>query len=285
MLNELYLMFTNPIVLHVVLIALTVGVLISLCSSLLGVSLVLKRYSMIGDGLSHVGYGALALASSLKLAGDLKLEISIPIVVAAAFVLLKIGSNSRINSDAAIAVFSTASIAIGTIIFSLSGGTAGDACNSLFGSASLITVTTKDMWLSIVLCAAVIAAFVLLYHKIFAVTFDEEYMSATGVNAQKYNMLLALPTAVTVVLGMQMMGAILISGLIIFPPLSAMRICKTFKGVMIASAVISVVCFVAGFFAACILQLQTGPAVIVANLAAYLLIGSAASVNKAVKRA
>ncbi len=189
MLNELYLMFTNPIVLHVVLIALTVGVLISLCSSLLGVSLVLKRYSMIGDGLSHVGYGALALASSLKLAGDLKLEISIPIVVAAAFVLLKIGSNSRINSDAAIAMFSTASIAIGTIIFSLSGGTAGDACNSLFGSASLITVTTKDMWLSIVLCAAVIAVFVLLYHKIFAVTFDEEYMSATGVNAQKYNML------------------------------------------------------------------------------------------------
>lgn len=285
MLNELYLMFTNPIVLHVVLIALTVGVLISLCSSLLGVSLVLKRYSMIGDGLSHVGYGALALASSLKLAGDLKLEISIPIVVAAAFVLLKIGSNSRINSDAAIAMFSTASIAIGTIIFSLSGGTAGDACNSLFGSASLITVTTKDMWLSIVLCAAVIAVFVLLYHKIFAVTFDEEYMSATGVNAQKYNMLLALLTAVTVVLGMQMMGAILISGLIIFPPLSAMRICKTFKGVMIASAVISVVCFVVGFFAACILQLQTGPAVIVANLAAYLLIGSAASVNKAVKRA
>ncbi len=272
--TELFIMFTNPVVLKIVVIALTVGVLISLCASLLGVSLVLKRYSMIGDGLSHVGYGALAIASALKLGGEYRLEVSLPIVVAAAFLLLKLGSSTKINSDAAIAMFSTVSIAIGTILFSLSGGTAGDACNSLFGSASLITVTTKDMWLSIILCAVVIAVFVLLYHRLFAVTFDEKFMTAVGVNSGAYNLLLALLTAVTIVLGMQMMGAIMISGLIIFPPLSAMRVCNTFKSVIVVSGIISVICFVVGFITACVLQLQTGPVVIVANFVAYILIGA-----------
>ena len=279
MLNSFFELLQNPDILKIVVMAVVVGLLVSLCAALLGVSLVLKRCSMIGDGLSHVGYGALAIATALKLSGDYTLEISIPLVIAAAFLLLRISNKSGINRDAAIAMVSTGAMAIGTIIFNVSGGTAGDACNSLFGSASLITITLKDMVLSIVLSLIVITAFILLYNKIFAVTFDENFAKATGIRADSYNMLLALLTAVTIVLGMQLMGAVLISGLIIFPALSAMRICKTFRGVQIAAAVISVICFLVGFLAACIFNLQTGPAVIVVNLIAFFLLSAAARLN------
>lgn len=272
MISSFLSLLQNHDIFEIVIMAVVVGLLVSLCAALLGVTLVLKQCSMIGDGLSHVGYGALAIATALKLSGDYTLEISIPLVIAAAFLLLRISNKSGINSDAAIAMVSTGAMAIGTIIFNVSGGTAGDACNSLFGSASLVTITEKDMVLSIVLSAVVITAFILLYNKIFAVTFDENFAKAIGIRADSYNMLIALLTAVTIVLGMQLMGAVLISGLIIFPALSAMRICNTFRGVQIAAAVISVVCFIVGFFSACIFNLQTGPAVIVVNLLAFLVL-------------
>ncbi len=270
--TNLTALLSNPDILKIVLTALIVGVLVSLCAALLGVCLVLKRCSMIGDGLSHVGYGALAVASALGLGSRFSMEISIPIVLAAAFLLLKISRNSKISRDAAIACVSTGSMALGTIIFNLTGGTAGDACASLFGSASLITITQKDMLFSIALSLLVLGLFATLFNKIFAVTFDEDFSSATGIKVNLYNIIIALLTAVTIVVGMRLMGAILISGLVIFPPLSAMRISKSFKGVVICSAVVSVVCFVPALFTACAYNLQTGPAVICANMIVYIIL-------------
>lgn len=260
----------NREIVKIIITALAVGVLVSICASLLGVSLVLKKYSMIGDGLSHVGYGALAVSAALGISGSHTLEVSVPIVVAAAFFLLKLSEKSKINSDAAVAAVSTSSIAIGTVIFSLKGGTAADACSSLFGSASLITITEKDLIISVVLSIVTIVLFVFFYNRIFAVTFDEDFAKATGIKANLYNMLIAVLTAVTIVLGMSLMGAILISGLIIFPTLSSMRLCGSFKRVVVFSAVISVFCFIFGFLGALLFNLQIGPAVIIANLIFYL---------------
>ena len=262
----------EPKILSIIIVGLIVGIMVSLCSSLLGVSLVLKRFSMIGDGLSHVGYGALSVAAALKLSGEYSLEISIPIVLIAAFFILKINESGRVNSDAAVALVSTSAMAIGTIIFSLSGGTAADACNSLFGSASLITLTEKDLILSIVISLVTVSLFVVFYNRIFAITFDEDFSKATGIKADLYNLLIALLTAVTIVIGMRLMGAVLISGLIIFPPLSAMKICKSFKSVVVTSAIISVICFCVGFMAACVLNLQTGPVVICTNLLMFIIL-------------
>ncbi len=270
--NNLLMLLENPDILKIILTALTVGIMVSLCASLLGVCLVLKRCSMIGDGLSHVGYAALAVASALGLGGRYSMELSIPLVLIAAFLLLRISGDSKIGGDAAIACFSTGSMAVGTLIFNLTGGTAGDACTSLFGSASLITITTKDMVFSVALSLVVLLIFSLMFNKIFAVTFDESFSYATGIKVSFYRLLLALLTAVTIVVGMRLMGAILISGLVIFPPLSAMRIAKSFRGTVIASAIISVVCFVPALVFACAYSLQTGPAVICMNILVYALL-------------
>ena len=263
-------MFQNPFIAKVIVKALVVGILVALCASLLGVSLVLKRLSMIGDGLSHVGFGALALATLLD-AGDYSLEISLPIVILAAFVMLKLGENTKLKGDAAIALFSTGAVAVGSLLFNYSGNRSTDICNSLFGSATIITINNKDLILSIVLSVTVIAFFFLFYHRIFAVTFDESFSKATGIRAELYKFLIAILTAVTIVLGMKMLGAIMISAIIIFPALSSMRVCRSFRSVVICSAVLSVACFVVGFFTACRLSYQTGATVASVNLIAFLL--------------
>lgn len=270
-------MFQNPFIARIIVKALIVGVLVSLCASLLGVSLVLKRLSMIGDGLSHVGFGALAIATVLDL-GDYSMEVSIPIVIAAAFFLLKLGESTRLKGDAAIALFSTGAIAVGSLIYNYSGSRNTDICNSLFGSASIITLGDKDLILSVVLSVIVLAFFVVFYNKIFAITFDEGFSKATGIRAELMKLLIAVLTAVTIVLGMKMMGAIMISALIIFPALSSMRVCRSFRSVVICSAVVSVVCFVIGFLAACRLSYQTGATVATVNLIAFLLMALAGAV-------
>ena len=210
--------------------ALVVGVLVSLCASLLGVSLVLKRYSMIGDGLSHVGFGALAIATALNLA---PLAVAVPVVVVAAFLLLRLSQNGKLKGDAAIALLSSSALAIGVMTVSMTSGMNTDVNNYMFGS--ILSLSSADLRLSLILSAAVLALFVLCYPRIFAVTFDETFSRATGVHTQAYNMLLAVLTAVTIVLGMRMMGALLISSLIIFPALTAMRVFGTFRSVTICS--------------------------------------------------
>ena len=222
--------------------ALLVGMLVALCSALLGVSLVLKRYSMIGDGLSHVGFGALSIAMAMRLA---PLAVAAPVVVLAAFLLLRISENSRIKGDAAIALIASSSLAIGVIVTSLTSGMNTDVYGYLFGS--ILAMGVGDVAASVVLSAAVLLLFILFYNKIFAITFDEAFAQATGVNARGYTLLIALLTAVTIVVGMRIMGAMLISSLIIFPALTSMRVCRSFKGVVISSALVSVVCFFVGW--------------------------------------
>ncbi len=263
-------LFSSSFMIELVLRALTVGFLVSLCSSLLGVSLVLKRFSMIGDGLSHVGFGAVALAAALNMSG-MKLIFSIPIVILTAVFLLRLGNKGKVKGDSALAIVSTGAVALGSLLFNMSGQRSTDICNSLFGSASLFTIGNADLILSIVLSFAIIILFVFFYTKIFAVTFDESFSKATGIKTNTYNMLLAIFTAVTVVLGMNMMGSLMISALIVFPSMTAMRLCKTFKGVLIASVSVSLVCFIIGFFAACILGWQTGACVVTVNLIAFIL--------------
>jgi zinc transport system permease protein len=244
--------------------AFFVGILVSLCSSLLGVSLVLKRYSMIGDALSHVGFGALAIATALHSA---PLAVSIPIVVIAAFFLLRISENSKIKGDAAIALISTASLAIGVVVISLTTGMNTDVCNYMFGS--ILAMSKGDVALSVVLSIAVLALYFVFYNKIFAVTFDENFARATGTKAGFYNMLIAFLTAITVVLGMRLMGALLISCLVIFPALTSMRLCKRFLSVTICSGVVSVVCFFAGIVGSYLYAIPTGATVVLMNIAAF----------------
>jgi zinc transport system permease protein len=246
--------------------AVTVGLLVSLCAALLGVSLVLKRYSMIGDGLSHVGFGTLAIATALNAA---PLAFSIPVVVAAAFLLLRISENSRIKGDAAIALISTGALAVGVLVISVTTGMNTDVCNYMFGS--ILAMSKNDVRLSIILSAAVLILFVLFYHKIFAVTFDETFARATGTKAGIYNMLIAFLTAVTIVLGMRMMGAMLISSLIIFPALTAMRVCKTFRSVTLCSALVSVICFFIGVVISYLHATPTGASVVLINILAFFL--------------
>ena len=254
--------------------ALIAGVLVSLCAALLGVSLVLKRYSMIGDGLSHVSFGALAIAVALEFT---PLYFSIPVVILAAFFLLRMANHPRWNSDAAIAVMSASALAIGIIVISRTTGMTTDVDNYMFGS--VLAMTKDDVALSVVLCAAVLVLFVLFYHKLFAVTFDENFSRATGLNVDWYNTLLAILTALTIVLGMRMMGAMLISSLVIFPALTAMRLFKSFRGVVICSAVTSVSCFCAGLTTSFVLSTPVGASVVVANLALFLLSCVAAAVR------
>ena len=246
--------------------ALIAGVLVSLCAALLGVSLVLKRYSMIGDGLSHVSFGALAIAVAL---GVTPLWFSIPVVILAAFLLLRVADNPRWNSDAAIAVMSASSLAVGILVISLTTGMTTDVDNYMFGS--VLAMTKTDVALAVVLCAAVLVLFILFYHKLFAITFDENFSRATGLKVSRYNTLLAILTALTIVLGMRMMGAMLISSLVIFPALTAMRLFRSFRGVVVCAAVTSVLCFCAGLTISFAFSTPVGATVVAANLTLFLL--------------
>lgn len=246
--------------------ALVVGTLISLCAALLGVSLVLKRYAMIGDGLSHVGFGTLAIATALNVA---PLKLTIPVVIIAAFFLLRMSESSKIKGDAAIALISSGSLAIGVMTVSLTTGMNTDVCNYLFGS--ILSLSASDAKLSIVLSIVVLAVFIVFYTRIFAITFDENFAAATGIHTKRYNMVIALLTAVTIVLGMRMMGALLISSLIIFPSLSAMRVCKRFLSVVICSAVISLVCFMIGMIISYEWSTPSGASVVSVNIVIFLI--------------
>ena len=268
---DLIQMFSYPFMQR----ALIAGVLVSLCAALLGVSLVLKRYSMIGDGLSHVSFGALAIAVAL---GVTPLYFSIPVVIAAAFLLLRVADNPHWNSDAAIAAMSASSLAIGILVISRTTGMTTDVDNYMFGS--VLAMTREDVALSAVLCIAVLVLFILFYHKLFAVTFDENFSRATGMKVERYNTLLAVLTALSIVLGMRMMGAMLISSLIIFPALTAMRLFKSFRGVVVCSAVTSVACFCAGLTASFVLSTPVGASVVAANLGLFLLSCLAAALRR-----
>lgn len=246
--------------------AFLVGSLVALCSALLGVSLVLKRYSMIGDGLSHVGFGAMAIAAAMNVA---PLTVTIPVVIVAAILLLRISGNAKIKGDAAIALISTTSLAVGVMVISLTTGMNTDVYNYMFGS--ILAMSAEDVKLSLVLSVFVLILFIVFYHKIFAITFDETFARATGVKAGVYNTLIAVLTAVTIVLGMRMMGALLISSLIIFPALTSMRVCRTFKSVIINAAVISVVCLFAGVTLSYVAATPAGASVVLANLVMMVL--------------
>lgn len=242
------------------------GVLVSLCASLLGVSLVLKRYSMIGDGLSHVSFGSLSVALAL---GWSPLKVSIPVVILAAFFLLRITENGKLKSDAAIAMISASALALGIVATSLTTGMTTDVSSYMFGS--ILAMSPSDVVLSAALSLVVLGLFLLCYNKVFAVTFDESFAKATGVNVSLYNVLIAVLTAVTIVLGMRMMGAMLISSLIIFPALTSMRIFKSFRGVVWSSGILSAVCFLLGMTASYKYSTPAGATVVLVNLAAFLL--------------
>jgi ABC-type Mn2+/Zn2+ transport systems, permease components len=246
--------------------ALIVGTLVALCAALLGVSLVLKRFSMIGDGLSHVGFGALSVSLAL---GFAPLQVSLPVVTLTAFLLLRISERSTIKGDAAIALISSSAIAIGVIVVSLTTGMNVDVYNYMFGS--ILAMSESDVVLSIGVSAVVLALFLLFYNKIFAVTFDESFAKATGIKAGRYNMLIALLTALTIVVGMRMMGAMLISSLIIFPALTSMRIFKSFRSVVISSAILSVACFFIGIFISFVWSVPVGSGIVAVNLCAFCI--------------
>lgn len=245
--------------------ALTVGILTCICCALLGVSLVLKRFSMIGDGLSHVGFGAMAIGAA---AGVAPLYFALPIVVVAAFLLLRMSEKGKIKGDAAIALISTGALAVGVMVTSMTTGMNVDIYNYMFGS--ILTMSRSDVAVSVVLCLVVIALFAIFYHEIFAVTFDENFAKATGTKASVYNMLIAALTAVTIVIGMKIMGALLISSLIIFPTVSSMRICKSFKSVVISSLVISITCFLTGLLISVKYEAPTGASVVCINIFIFL---------------
>ncbi len=246
--------------------ALICGVLLSVCASLLGVSLVLKRYSMIGDGLSHVGFGALAIATAFHWA---PLAVSIPVVVAAAFLLLRLNENTKIKGDAAIALISTGALAIGILVVSLTTGVNIDIYNYMFGS--VLAIDKTSFFVSIGACAVIIVLFLLFYNRIFAVTFDEDFTRATQARSSGIHILIALLTAVVIVLGMRLMGALLISALIIFPALTSMRVFKSYKKVTVSAAILSAVCFVIGIFCSYTISIPVGATVVVINIIAFLI--------------
>ena len=246
--------------------AVVVGVLVSLCAALLGVSLVLKRYSMIGDGLSHVGFGALSVALACNLA---PLAVAVPVVVLAAFLLLRLSESSKIKGDAAIALIASSSLAAGVVVTSLTTGMNADVNSYLFGS--ILAMSGGDVALSVALSGVVLVLFCFFYNKIFAITFDEAFARATGTNVGVYNMLIALLTALTIVVGMRVMGAMLISSLVIFPALTAMRVCRSFKGVVILAAAVSVFCFFWGMVASFAFSTPAGASIVLVNLGVFLL--------------
>ena len=250
--------------------ALAAGVLTALCSSLLGVTLVLKRYSFIGDGLSHVAFGAMSIAAVLSVKTEL--IVVLPVTVLCAVLLLKTGANARIKGDAALAMLSVGSMACGYLLlnmFSASANVSGDVCSTLFGSTSILTLTSADVWVCVIMSVLVILTYVLFYNKIFVVTFDENFARATGVNASAYNLLIAVITAVIIVLAMNLVGALLTSALMIFPALSAMRVFHTFRQVVICSAVIAVVSSALGIIISIIFSSPVGATIVVVDLLVF----------------
>lgn len=258
--------------------AFIVGTLVSLCAALLGVTLVLKRYSMIGDGLSHVGFGALAIAASLNLA---PLQVAVPVIIIAAFLLLRLSEKSKIRGDAAIAIISSTALAIGVVCVSISGVNT-DLNSYLFGS--ILATTNADAVMCAVLALIVIVIFVLFYNKIFAVTFDETFSKATGLKTGAYNTVIALLTALTIVIGMRIMGTLLISALIIFPALSSMRVCKKFKAVIICSGVLSLICFFVGMYASYTMDTPTGASVVIVNAFVFVIFWLIEVINTRVRK-
>lgn len=250
--------------------ALIVGVLIALCSSLLGVTLVLKRFSFIGDGLSHVAFGAIAIASVLKLENDMLFVL--PATVLCAILLLRVGQNAKIKGDAAIAMLSVGALAIGYLLmnlFSTSTNLSGDVCSTLFGSTSILTLTKQEVWLCVALSVVVVAVFAVFYHKIFAVTFDETFARASGTKVGAYNLMIAVLIAVIIVLAMNLVGSLLISALVIFPALSAMRLFRSFFSVTVCSAVLSVVCAFSGIVISILAGTPVGSTIVAVNIAAF----------------
>lgn len=247
--------------------AVLVGTLISLCAALLGVSLVLKRYSMIGDGLSHVGFGVLTVATAFGISSPL--YISIPCVTASAIILLKIGNNRRIKSDSAIALISSSALAIGVAVTSATTGLNTDVCNFMFGS--ILTIDNKDLYLSIAVSIIVAILFILYYRKLFAVTFDESFAKASGLNSTRYTNIIAILTALIIVVGMRMMGVMLISSIIIFPALTSMRIFKSYKKVVISSSIVSVVSFLMGIYLSYVYNISTGAMIVIVNIVLFVL--------------
>jgi len=255
--------------------AIVVGLLVSLCAALLGVNLVLKRYAMIGTGLSNVGFAAMAIAGIFDLA---PLAMSMPIVVAAAFLLLRLNDNSKVRGDSAVALISTSGLAVGVIITAMTTGITLHICNVMFGS--IFAMAQADMYVSVALSVVVIGLFVFFYKQLFAVTYDESFAKATGTKVEVYKSLLAILTAVTVVVGMRMMGALLISALTLFPALSAMRLCKRFLSVVIASAIIGVTCFFVGMLFSFALDLPPGASVVGVNLALFAVLSIIAAARR-----
>lgn len=252
--------------------ALIVGLLIALCSSLLGVTLVLKRFSFIGDGLSHVAFGAMAVASVVNLTNNML--IVLPVTIIAAVLLLRTGQNTKIKGDAAVAMISVGTLAVGYMLmnqFPSSSNISADVCSTLFGSTLILTLTPFDVWLCIGMSVVVLVMFVLFYNKIFSVTFDENFSKATGINSDGYNLLIAIITALIIVLAMNLVGSLLISALIIFPALSAMRLFKSFRGVIICSAVISVVCAAAGIIISILASSPVGSTIVTADIVVFLV--------------
>ena len=250
--------------------ALIVGTLIALCSSLLGVTLVLKRLSFIGDGLSHVAFGGIAIASVLNLSDQMLLVL--PVTVFSAILLLRGGRQRRIKGDAAIAMLSVGALAIGYLLmnlFSTSTNLSGDVCSTLFGSTSILTLTKTEVWLCVVLSVVVLAVFVLFYNKLFAVTFDESFAQATGLPTARYNLLIAVVIAVIIVLAMNLVGSLLISALVIFPALSAMRVFKSFRSVTICSGILSLVCALAGMLISILAGTPVGSTIVAADILAF----------------
>lgn len=252
--------------------ALAVGVLIALCASLLGVTLVLKRFSFIGDGLSHVAFGAMAVSGVLGLTNDMPLVMAITIV--SAVLLLKTGQNRKIQGDAAVAMISVGALALGYLLmnlFSTSGNLSGDVCSTLFGSTSILTLSLEEVWLSVAMSALVVLIFVLFYNKIFAVTFDESFAKAVGTAADRYHLLIAVTVAVVIVLAMNLVGSLLISALVIFPALSAMGVFKSFRSVTICSAVLSTVCAALGILIAILAGTPVGSTIVAVDILAFFL--------------
>lgn len=262
--------------------ALIVGVLIALCSALFGVVLVLKRFSFIGDGLSHVAFGALAIATVMNVTDNML--IVLPVTVASAILLLGMGRRARIKGDAAIAMLSAGALAVGYLVmslFSTSGNIAGDVCSTLFGSFSIITLSRTEVILCLAMSVVVIAIFVLLYNRIFAVTFDESFASASGVRSSAYNLIIAVVTAVIIVLAMNLVGSLLISALVIFPALSAMQVARTFKSVVVIAALMSTLCALIGIIVAILASTPVGPTIVVVDIVAFLV---CFATGKALKR-
>ena len=267
MTDKLGLYFSYPFVRY----ALIVGVLIALCSSLLGVTLVLKRFSFIGDGLSHVAFGAIAVAAVLGLSDDMMLVM--PVTIISAVLLLRTGQNTRIRGDAAIAVLSVSALAMGYLlmnIFSTSTNLAGDVCSTLFGSTSILTLRLPEVVLCIVMSVVVVTVFIVFYNRIFAVTFDESFARASGTRAGTYNLLIAVIIAVVIVLGMKLVGSLLVSALIIFPALSAMRVFRSFLSVTLCSAILSVLCAVSGILISILASTPVGSTIVAVDILAYL---------------